>query len=208
MTVYVTPSVGSAGTYQFKAPVDKILSNTIKYSCISVKTLQSLISEGIDVYKTIYEPLGLSKTNYSDDFKDSLNVNIVTLSAGLNSKIEVPNSFILGLPTIDGVYYTRMMLGVSLGPISDQTNLAGIESSIEDLIFTRLGVVPEIKQVAVSATTMVSLQDHARIEAIRKAKISLNKSNEILLAESNRDLKIALERIRELEAYIVSKSSV
>ena len=194
------PQIGSVGRFTFKEPYDKITLPETKLSCQSIRKLTELLARNEDVFEIHYKPYGLTEADYTKDLEDD--VSLVSLQAETGNWFHVPSSYLLAYPNTNGVSYTRIVLGVGLGAVSDRMDLSGLTASITAMIYDQLGITCEIKPVAVSQSTIISYEDHDKIEEIRKSKVKLFKSDSALLVEAVRDRDTAFAKIKELEDFI------
>lgn len=119
-----TPLVDSAGTFKLKAPFDKLVTPNSVYTCRSIRSINDYLALGDNVFEKFYEPFNIDLEIYQDDLKN--NVKIASLQAGIGEWIYVPCSFISEAPSINGVKYVSLLLGVALGAIPDSMNLESI----------------------------------------------------------------------------------
>lgn len=194
------PDIGSTGNFKFKEPFDKKIPGDIKYTCQSIRKISELIALNEDVLTINYLNNGLTKEDYERDRE--LNISIISLQSEIGAWFYVPSTYLSAYPNINGVTYTRMMLGVSLGAIPDSIDLTGLTASITNIIYDQLGISAEIKPIAISQSAIVTYDNHERIEAVRKAKIKTIKSDTQLLAEAVRDRDAAILRATTLENYL------
>ena len=200
MSAQLIPDIGSKGKFTFKDPVSKKISNTTSLTCQSIRTLAELISQKENTFKDVYLALGLTKADYENDI--SAGVSILSLQAETGSWFYVPSSYLSSYPNINGVTYTRMMMGVGLGAVADTLDLEGLKVSISNIVYDQLGISPEIKLISVSQSAIISYGDHDKIEAVRKAKVKLNKSDSRLLTEAVDARDAAEKRVKYLEDFI------
>lgn len=194
------PDIGSAGNFSFKAPFDKKIPTDINYTCQSIRKISELTALNEDVLTTHYLNNGLSSVDFNRDRE--LNVSIISLQSELGAWFYIPATYLASYPNINGVLYTRTMLGVNLGAIPDTLDLSGVHTSISNIIYDLLGVNVDIQTVAISQSAIVPYDTHDKVEAIRKAKVTIVKSDTLLLAEAIRDRDAAIQRAVKLEEYI------
>ena len=195
-----TPAIGLSGIYKLKTPYDQLVTPKVVYTCRSLRTLNDIFAAGEDPYTTYYKPVGLTEAVYQADAKT--NVVIVGLQAGTGEWIYVPESYIVRAPSNNGVKYSSIVLGVSLGAIPDDTNLDGLISLVNQLVLANIGVTPDIKGVVVSQPAFISSEQHTRLVAARKEKISQAEPDPLKIARLTRELETAQTKIAELEKWI------
>ena len=195
-----TPTMGQSGIYKLRSPYDQLVTPKVVYTCRSLRTLNDVFATGEDPFVTYYKPVGLDEAAYQEDAKT--NVVIVGLQAGTGEWIYVPDSYIVQAPNNNGVKYTSIVLGVSLGSIPDDTNLDGLISLFNQIVLANLGVTPTVKGVVVSQPAYISSEQHARLLAARKEKISQADPDPLKIARLEQDLQSAQTKIAELEKWI------
>lgn len=174
MNDYIVPEVGAIGTYTFKPPFDTLISDKTQYECMSVRSISDAIATGEDVFGKYYHTYGLSKEQYTQD--SITHVSLLRLKSALGQWVNIPNSYLVSFPDASGVSYRVMSLAVDLGAIADSHSLDTMISEVQDLVFTRLGVYPQVLPVATSAPITLSYQDHERIENARQSRATVQNS--------------------------------
>lgn len=186
------PSIGDSGLFKLKEPYDVLVTAGSLYTCQSVRTINDFIASGESVYEKFYSPLNLSSDEFQQDVAD--NVCIVGLQAGTGEWIFVPNSFIVGAPSSNGVKYIPVVLGISLGAIPDAFNLESLIQQFKDIVIDTLGVQSEVKGVVVGSPKWFTNTEHELIEVARKEKVSTSTSpiimNKLLTSENERLRKV------------------
>lgn len=194
------PPIGASGVYKLAAPFqNKLLPNT-SYRCEAVRRIADLVEQGIDPYEEFYQPNGLSRESYDRDV--SQNAAMCSLVSQNDHWLYVPSSYIQSYPNVNGIPYSSIILGVSIGPIPNYMDLAGLRAALSNVVQDSIGVTPEIKSVVVSPVTNLSQQDHDSIEATRQSRISntrTDRARAIKAEAENQQLRL---QIRQLEDYI------
>jgi hypothetical protein len=127
------------------------------------------------------------------------------LQAGIGEWIYVPCSFISEAPSINGVKYVSLILGVALGAIPDSMNLESIIEQFKEITANTLGIESEVKAVLADEPSLISHEDHVRLEAIRASKITSSGSDKFIIQQLQREGELKDKKIAELEKYIKSK---
>lgn len=119
-----TPAINATGLYELLSPWNSShYSLTDAYRCESISGFNALQEKGVDVYKTFYSPMNISKEEYALD--EQADINIVTLmsSDGL-ATVDVPSSFIKKFPNSNSAPYSRLIVTFDLGAIPDSLNIS------------------------------------------------------------------------------------
>lgn len=196
------PQIGAVGVFTLAAPFDTQITPQVAYTCRSLRMLSDIAAAGELVWERYYLPLGVSPTEYQQDLAD--NVCIVGLHAGTGEWVYVPSSFIIKAPDVNGVLYSPVVLGVHLGPVPDTYQLDGLISRIESLVEASLGIKPTIKGMLISQPAIVSHEDSERLEAVRTAAITDNKSDYAKLQKALSELQTTRSSLQQLETWVKS----
>ncbi len=194
------PQIGAVGVYTLAAPYDSQLTPQVAYTCRSLRELSDIAAAGETIWERYYEPLGVSQEAYQQDLAD--NVCIVGLHAGTGEWVYVPSSFIVKAPDINGVLYSPVVLGVSLGAIPDTYQLDGLISRIESMVEATIGIKPTIKGMLISQPALISYEESERLEAVRQAAITDNESDYSKLQQALSALALTQSKLQQLEAWV------
>ncbi len=197
-----TPSINQSGIFKLKPPFDSLVTPQVVYTCRSLRTINDVLASGEQPYEKFYKPLSISETDFNKDAKT--NACIVGLQAGTGEWIYVPDSFILSAPSMNGVKYSPIVLGVSLGAIPDNFNLEGLISAFKDITMSTIGVEPQIKGMLVAQPAMIDRDKHERLEIARKEKIKQNKTDFVRVKELTDETAVLRLKIVELEKWILN----
>lgn len=184
------PGIGVQGVFTLKTPFDtQLLANTA-YQVVAVRKLSDIAAAGGDPQALYYTPLGISSADYQTDL--AAGVVIVSLQAGNGTWLYVPASYILAMPDQGGVPYTSLILGATLGPVPNATDLSYLFTQVAALISDTLGLDPanvSVQSVAISPTQNISAAEHTTLEAARQARITASSTEhaQLLAMTAQRD---------------------
>lgn len=198
-----TPDIGQSGIYKLVFPFDTLVTPKVVYTCRSLRTINDILAAGEEIFDTYYKSIGLTKTDYERDAK--ANVCIVGLQSGTGEWIYVPTSYIELAPNMNGVKYTSLVLGVSLGPLPDKFNLEGLIAIFKDATTATIGVTPEVKGIVVSQPAILSREEHDRLTLARTEKITQNRTDYSRVREQTQLITQLNAKIEALEKYIAEK---
>ena len=198
-----TPDIGQSGIYKLVFPFDVLITPKVVYTCRSLRTINDILAAGEEIFDTYYKSIGLTKTDYERDAK--ANVCIVGLQSGTGEWIYVPTSYIELAPNMNGVKYTSLVLGVSLGPLPDKFNLEGLIAIFKDATTATIGVTPEVKGIVVSQPAILSREEHDRLTLARTEKITQNRTDYSRVREQTQLITQLNAKIEALEKYIAEK---
>lgn len=200
MTVTLIPEVGAVGSFKLSAPFNSIISSTARLECKSIRKISELLAVSENVFNNYYKNNNLTIQDYERD--RAADICILGLMTENGKWFYVPNSYLLAYPNLNGVPYSKIIMGVSLGAIPHSLDLEPIKTIISDIVFNTLGIKPQIELVSASQTALIDYDDHDKIENARKSKIILDKPTELRLAEMTRMRNEAVDKIVILENHI------
>jgi|SRR6185312_682074 len=201
------PMLGAAGIYTLKAPFNTDLLANTQYTCVAIRKLVEIVAGGGDPFTDYYVPKSLDKSTYTTDLTND--VSIVTLQAADNSLVPVPSSYLAAYPDGGGIPYRVIIVSGNLGAIPDSLDLSPIQQKIQDDIAAILGI--QDVTIRVSAVSNVKLLDTATaqgLESARQANITNNTTDYSMLVQVTAQRDQALQRITELENYILSNNGL
>jgi hypothetical protein len=201
MTDNILPQLHSTGVYKLKQPYDSLLNNNILYTCIAIRELQELKLKGIDAFNLYYEPYGLNKEQYNDDYVN--NVAIITLKNSAGEIKFVPSSYLMSFPNSSGYQYAVLSLGINLGALPIDRDLTFLKQKLSDLIKDEIGVDSEAKIMQVSQVEVISDENHKTYEAARKnimENSTTDRAKVIKLTKENEEYRT---KVTELEQAII-----
>ncbi len=176
----LTPPMNARGTYQLTQPW--IAPAQVIYTCKAIRSFTDIYDDGVDVYATYYQPVGLTQAQFQLDVV--ANANIITLIAdssdpntlfGGSYIIYVPDTYILAYPSTSNVPYSRMALCVDLGPLPDYVDLTALQAQVTNTVSDTIGVVAPNLNIytykAPSTGTVTGTQNNV-LEAARLAAVT------------------------------------
>lgn len=194
------PFIGLTGTFELKAPYDKLVTPNVLYTVRSIRTLNDILAAGDNPYEMYYKSMTLDKAVYENDLSN--NVVILGLQAGAGEWIYVPLTYTAKAPNLSGVVYSTIVLGVSLGPIPDHYSLEALKTEMAQVVSNTLGVTPTVKGVMVAQPVMLSYEQHTQLEEAKKAKKTLFETTSAKITRLERELRTERLKTAGLEAWI------
>jgi hypothetical protein len=204
MAKYIVPSIGVQGVFKLAAPFDTSIIASGSYTVIAVRLLADKIASGDNPFTDIYEPKGVSQEKYQQDTLDG--VAIISLQASDGSVILIPNSYVISYPSVGGVPYTVVLLGVNLGAIPDSLDVTLLMSQIQELVLAKMGIEADVAKTVASNTEMIDSATSSNMEIVRISRITDNTTEySKYLAEKKRADALQAQ-LDVLNQYIISKS--
>lgn len=168
---YIIPIVGSKGKYTFKEPFNQEDYENQELTVSAVRTFKELQDGNIDVFKTIYNLVGLTETDLLSDMTNSVPIVVFTSTSG--NYLYVPANRVVGLPDTSGVKYQEVVLAINLGLMPLNFNLETVKQTVIDSVHDTLGVRSTVQEVKSSGILLIdSVKDHEfrRLLANRKTQ--------------------------------------
>lgn len=205
MAQSIVPVVGSSGFYRFAAPFDLASVNQIEYSCKAVRKISDYLANNEEIKKDVYEAYELPDDIWEED--SALDAYIVSLQSTTGHWLYIPSRYILGYPSVNGVPYRTLMIGVSLPSIPVAQDLSSVMADMKDLVETSLGLSVVVKQVETSKVVLIPYDDHVvkqQQRAVQSAGKTTQHARNVALRRENDAL---LAKVAELEAFIKKNHS-
>jgi hypothetical protein len=207
----LTPPLNTTGRYVLRTPW--AANPGVLYTCAAIRSFDDIYKLGLDVYKTYYEPMGvtegaiISGNAFNFQQEKLLKPNIITLLGVDNTVIYVPDTFIAKYPDLSEVKYSHMILSVSLGALPDYLDLTDLKNNISDLVTSLTGVSSTVREHRAPSTSNPTSAQHEALEASRTALITATQTKTALLLKSQADLTLANQKIQSLTAIIASMTA-
>lgn len=202
MTLAILPVIGSSGFYELSAPFDVEVVDKIEYTCKAIRRISDYLANNEDPKASIYDAYEIDEAVYEEDL--SKDTYIVSLQSRKGHWLYVPSRYILSYPSVNGVPYRSVMLGVSLPPLPVSQDLTAILSDIKDLVENSLGVSVAVRQVETSMNVLVDYSIHEATQQERNIHIegrSTLYARNVALREEN---DLLIQKVASLENYIKS----
>ena len=201
MSLNIIPAIGSKGVYNLKAPFNSLVVANTPYTCVAIRTLNDIISGGVDPFATYYQPNGVTQDLYNSDLISG--VSIISLQSGAGAWVYVPSSYILNYPATNGVPYTATALAVSLGTVPNSLNITSLMGEITDLVYSLTGVFASVKPIALSLPQLIDPVTSETLEAIRTNRITVSMSTSAQNAVLKAQIVTMQQHINDLENFIM-----
>lgn len=196
----IVPTVGSSGYFQLKVPFDSLILNKEHYTCQAVRKISDYLANNETPLDDIYLANGLTEVQYSQDLEDD--VYIVSLQANTGHWVYVPSAYITQFPSVNGIPYRSVMIGVALPPIPADKDISNVTASITNLITDTLGVACQIKIVETSKVVLVDSDQHTLTESQRQAAAAGSGTDRSRYTEQLTINAALRQKISILESYI------
>lgn len=197
------PAIGAKGIYSLDNPFNALLTINVPYTCRAIRKLEDISGAGEDPFELYYNPYKLDVIRFDKDVSEG--VCIISLQSDTGDWVYVPSSCIQSYPSISGVIYRAMMIGVSLGTQPDTLDLATLEDEIVHLVKRLTGINAVTKQVQVSKEQLISHDIYDTMEVVRKSRITSSDSTLLQNIELKQQVSLLQEQLTALQNYIRTK---
>lgn len=192
--------IGTEGIFRLKPPFAGLLPAQTSFKCTATRKLSEIISSGVDPFVEYYEPYGITQAIYDDEL--AADVTILSLTSSIGQWLYVPTSYVLGYPNVNGVTYTAVMLGVSLGALPNKLSLSALKTAIANLVKDTIGVDVVLKEIAVSESAIIPHSEHVIINATRLASVIVMKTDRQKVIDLQNERTVLLAKVAALETYV------
>lgn len=194
-----TPQVGAKGYFTLKEPFET--RPGVVYTCQSVRTLQDMERQGINVFDRIYGSQGFDEVAYRNDIESG--ACIVCLHSD-NEILYVPDTYIASMPTVAIEPVSLMVVGINLGPLPDKVSLDHLMTRLSEVCSDVVGFEPMVRLYRREHTDALSDEEAANIERLREAAIAIRKTTYAQLQEEKLKNERLLTKLQRLEQYILA----
>lgn len=198
------PNIGAMGNYKLKAPFQSTLLENVAYTCIAIRRFADMRKLGVDPFEQLYKPNGLNQVVFQQD--EANGAAVITLSDASGQNFYIPSTYILEFPSLGGYPYSVMGLSVVIGSLYNQYDMTPVINAVKDAVRTFTGITPtSITPIVLSQTTYIDSEAHDAINLNRLQSIEVSNTPSAELTRLREQNAILTDRVRELEAYIVSQ---
>lgn len=195
----------SRGKWVVNAPF-AVSADTV-YTCTANRSFREMESEGDSVFNLVYQPRGLTQLQCETDRVNS--VTIVVLESEGNPSLLIPTSYIQSYPTAVLEGFSRIVLAVEIGLLSDKVPLEYLKANLQQVVADVIGV--ENAKVELFTAPYRGVITPEQAELIEQNRQALVKSGTNHYSENKRladQLALANAKVQRLEQIIIANSLV
>lgn len=181
-TARLTPPLGAVGQYSLKTPWTTAAS--MNYRCTALLRVEELVKSGKNIYKTFYEPVGLSEDVCKTDI--AAGVVFVSLLGSDGSRIYVPDTYISSYPNQSAVTYSYLVMTIDLGPQPSTVDLTAAMDEVKEVVNKFTGVATTdiaVGLAAAQSNTMMTKEQMIAAEDARRLAIENTIPSEMVIEE-------------------------
>lgn len=176
--------------------VEKFSALNGVYRVVKKMTYEQARTENIDFYKFLYNPVGLTKEDYSKDLDNYVNDTVLQLiDLKQQNTIYLYTSLLKSVPDPTVKTYDQVILGINLGYFKNATDYEWIKSEFVEYIKQRLGSDGDAKFFAKQENKVwLTDQEYQQIEDKRKTNIK----NAMSVFQKNEELQNEIINLRNI----------
>lgn len=193
-----TPVLNSKGLFKLRLPY--IADPTVIYTVIGIRKFNDFTETGKEVFENVYQPVGLSETDFNNDLL--LGASVVTLTSAKLPTIFVPDTYIEEYPGLDFVAYNHVVLSLSLGAIPDKLDLTFLIDQIQGIVSDSIGVIANVKQHIAPSTGLITSDEHDALEIARTNAITNRVTDWAKVLQMQSDITDYQAKIATLEQIL------
>lgn len=206
------PSAGLEAYFTFKEPFNYYIKNrynlsslSIKLKVISIISMRDTIRSDLrDPFSEIYTPAGVDEVEFKKDLNDG--IPIITFyyidRNDIEQFIRVPLNYVDTISSISDIEYVNKLIVIDLNKLPIGLDLSVFFADLADFVETRVGVVPEVKEVSVGAVETVDSVEHETRETIRTNAVTVYKTLATQLAETTNSRDQILNRLAAMNIVL------
>jgi len=202
------PSIGTEGYFTFKEPINYYIRNkfnlntsSVKLKVVSIISMKDTIRSDLrDPYGDLYLLAGISEVDYKKDLLDDVSIISFTFkdSRGIERFVRSPINYIESISSITNIEYINKLILIDLNKLPNEVDTTIFFEELKDFIETRLGILPNIKEVSVGSVELVDNIEHETRETIRKNMVTVYKTLNVKLEEITLKYDQILERLNNM----------
>lgn len=195
----ILPSLRTEGPFVALPPFDQLVKPNINYKVEQISTIRQLQSEGDDLYKLMFKPLGVSEEDYPTvlERSDAADGTVIILTSRNHPPVYLLSTFLKSAPMPDGVVYERICWVVDGGAVPPQflDTIHSASEHFKNYILSTLGIETTVHLSTIPTREYVSKEQADVFESTRQQKITQSSSDVVRL-------RAAEEKIAKQAAYI------
>lgn len=196
-------NVGYVYKFVFHSSIESING---KYKLLNIMVLEDLLKLGIDLFKDVLNPIGMTQEDFNNNVLPNLDnkIRIFKLKnvEDVTKTYYIPEFLIIQQPEFGVKPYLRLGLAVNLGVFNNINRIEWIKNEIEDILRGKLGVN---KEAIIFATEEVWLTDneYQEIENERQNNIDNTESIYVINQKLRNEITNLQSLINEYEQLII-----
>lgn len=198
------PAVWSAGSFEANPPFDQVVKPEIFYVVEAVRTIPEMQALKLDLFKMVFEPVGVQDTEYQGLLDTALaqEAVVVTLTSRGRPPVYVLSNYLKSFPLVDGVIYEHLCIIADLGavPPALKDKVQSVQDHFNEYIKNAMGI-PDARVTLGTIPTRgyTSKEEAESWEITRQSAITENPSDVYRLEQALAENRAQAAYIKELE---------
>lgn len=199
----MTVALFARGPWKVNAPF--VVSETTTYTCIAIRSFRDIEAEGTGVFELIYQKAGLTQEKCDEDRIAA--VSIITLESDGNPHLLIPTSYILDYPNSVAEGFSRVVMAVEIGVLSDKVPLDFLKTNLKQAVQDIVGV--QDARVELYLAPYGGVITPAQAEMMEANRLALIKNGTNQYSENKRlaeELLLEKAKVKRLEQIIINNA--
>lgn len=198
-----SPLMFARGPWKVEPPFT--VDETLNYTCIADRSFREMEGEGVGVYQQVYQPLGILQEKCETDRVNA--VTIVTLECEGKPNLLIPTSYITSAPTTVSEGFSRVVVAVDIGILSDKVPLDHLKQTLQQAVQDITGQENAKVELFLAPYSGVITPDKAELMESNRQALLKNGTNQYAENKRLTDLlTIEQEKVKRLEKIIIDHS--
>ena len=208
----VVPSIGQEVLISLKEPFHTYVKNkhnldslTKKMTVVSVISMEDTIRNDLrDPFSDLYLNAGVGEVEYKKDLLNKIPIISFSFRDSLNVErfFRVPINYIAAIENTYNVEYINKLIVIDLNKLPTDVDTTAIFPELTDFIEERIGIKPDMKEVALGDIELIDDIEHGLRETVRKNMVTVNKTMAIQFQELQLKHNQLLERLSQLNIVL------
>lgn len=194
----LTAALGMRGTFDVKLPFKIPYDET--YEIISIRTVNSMLSQGIDVYQQVYLPVDIMRSEYEIDLRQDPKIVEIVSEGG--AVYMIPDIYITSLPETNVPPYHRVVISVDMGVLPESLDLSILRSEMGQVASGLLGVAADARIHQMPHRGVITKEDHRTMEEMRSSNITERRTSYTRNIDLMRKVRLMSDHIQQLETLL------
>lgn len=199
----MTIALFARGPWKVDAPF--VTSDTTTYTCIAIRSFRDIEAEGTGVFELVYQKAGLTQEKCGTDRINA--VSIITLESDGNPHLLIPTSFISDYPNSVAEGFSRVIMAVEIGVLSDKVPLDYLKTNLKQAVQDVVGVEDARVELYLAPYSGVITPDQAELMEANRLALIKNGTNHY--SENKRlseELILEKAKVKRLEQIIIDNA--
>ena len=202
------PYIGQKAIFTFKEPFATYFKLTynldsleFKLKVVSIISMKDMLRNDLrDPYSEVYLKAGIPVEEFNRDLENDIPLigfSFVDLR-GNTQYLRCPLNYIESYRAISSIEYINKLLVIDLNKLPLNLDITFFFDDLKDFIENRIGIRPDIKEVAIGEIELIDNDEHTTRETVRQNSITVYKTLSTQYHELNLKYNELLARLDQL----------